>query len=149
MQVQYQLVTLKKGFDFVADYYQKVKLLYDTLAIASKSLHSIEFITYLLAGLGTDFESVVTCITTRVDPLSPSQVYSHLLNHETCIFHQTLTLTSSRVFFANFSFKHVSGQPSRGQGDTRDRGGYHGKGRGRSSGRTSSPPAKFVLNMVI
>ena len=70
MQLHYQLATLKKGSDSVAEYYQKAKFLCDTLAAAGKSLPPIEFITYLLTGLGTDFDSLVTCITTRVDPLS-------------------------------------------------------------------------------
>lgn len=64
MQVQYKLAMLKKGSDSISNYYQKAKLLCDTLVVAGKSLSTIEFITYLLAGLGIDFESAVTSITT-------------------------------------------------------------------------------------
>lgn len=76
MQLQYQITTLKKGSDSIVDYYQKAKLIRDTLAAAGKILSSSDFIAYLLVGLGTNFDSVVTSITTRVNPLTPSQVYS-------------------------------------------------------------------------
>ncbi|XP_040987834.1 uncharacterized protein LOC121235556 [Juglans microcarpa x Juglans regia] len=82
MHVQYQLAMLKKGFDSVATYYQKAKLLRDTLFAAGKPSSSSDFVTFLLAGLGSDYESMVTSITTPVDALSPPQVYSHLLTHE-------------------------------------------------------------------
>lgn len=70
-QVHFQLKTLKKGLDTIVVYYQCAKLLSDdTLAASGKTPSPIEFITFLLAGLGIDYESVVTSITTRVDPLN-------------------------------------------------------------------------------
>lgn len=82
MQVHFQLVTLKKGSKTIAEYYQCSKLLRDTLVASRKTLSSIDFITFFLAGLGTDYDSVDTSITTRVDHLSSTQVYSHPLTHE-------------------------------------------------------------------
>lgn len=61
MQLHYQIATLKKGSKFIADYYQQAKLLCYTLSMTRKTLSS--FITYLLAGLGFDYELVVTSIT--------------------------------------------------------------------------------------
>lgn len=95
MQLQFQLAILKKGSDSIVDYYQKVKLLSDVLAIASKTLSLIEFIRYLLDGLGSNFELVVTSIITQVDSLSPPQVYSHLLTHEVHLTHQLTNLTAT------------------------------------------------------
>lgn len=60
VQLQYQLANLKKG----SDYFCKLKNLRDTLAITGKVLSSSELVTYLLAGLGPDYDSFVTSVTT-------------------------------------------------------------------------------------
>jgi len=39
-------------------------------------------VSFLLAGLGSDFDPFVTSVTTRVEPLSIDVIYSHLLSHE-------------------------------------------------------------------
>lgn len=58
MQIHYQLATLNKGSDTIAVYYQHAKILRDTLATSRKTLPSTEFITFILARLGIDYESV-------------------------------------------------------------------------------------------
>lgn len=72
MHIHYQLDTVKKSSDSITGYYQKAKFLHDTLATIGKTLSSFELNTYFLVGLGSDFDSIVTSITTRVDPLTPS-----------------------------------------------------------------------------
>lgn len=105
MQLHYQLATLKNGSKSIANYYQQAKLLSDTLAMIGKTLSPPEFITYLLAGLNSNYESVVTSITTRANPLTPSQVYSHLLTHEARLSHQNHNLTASVEISANYTNK--------------------------------------------
>jgi hypothetical protein len=39
-------------------------------------------VSFLLAGLGSDFDPLVTSVTTRVEPLSIDVIYGHLLSHE-------------------------------------------------------------------
>ncbi|EYU33085.1 hypothetical protein MIMGU_mgv1a022287mg, partial [Erythranthe guttata] len=119
MQLFFQLTTLKKGAESVAIYYRRAKLLVDTLAMAGKLVPSSEFIVFLLAGLGSDFDSVVTSITTQAVPLSPAQVYSHLLTHESRINHQLKDLTSSGDLSANFSSRQPVFTPNRGRGISR------------------------------
>lgn len=97
---------LKKGLDSVTTYYQKAKLLRDTLATIGKTLSHTEFNTYLLAGLGSNFDSMVTSIITRVDPLTTSQIYKHLLTHKARLARQLTSITSSPEFSANLSFKN-------------------------------------------
>jgi len=70
MQSRYQLATLKKGALSIADYFQKAQTLAHTLAASEEPLKSSEFISYLLAGLNSEYDPLVTSITTRVDPLS-------------------------------------------------------------------------------
>ena len=40
---------------------------------------------FFLAGLRLDYDSFVTLVTTRVDPLSIEDLYGHLLVHEICL----------------------------------------------------------------
>lgn len=68
--------TLKKMIDTVIDYYQIGKLLSNTIAVAGKPLLSFEFNTYLLAGLCSNYDSLVTSITTKLDPISTEEVFN-------------------------------------------------------------------------
>lgn len=69
MHFQYQLATLKKNNASITEYYHKAKLLADTLVAAGKPLAISEFTTFLLAGLGPEYDSLVASFTTRLDPL--------------------------------------------------------------------------------
>lgn len=81
MQTQFQLATLKKGSETISEYFHKATALSSSLSVAGRPLSPSEFIIYLLAGLGSEYESIVTSITTRPDTLSSAQVFSYLLNH--------------------------------------------------------------------
>jgi hypothetical protein len=81
MHVYYQLATLKKGNASIADYFQQFTSLTDTLAAVNQPLNDYETVSFLLAGLGTDYDSFVTSITTRVEPLSlmrSTAIYWHM-----------------------------------------------------------------------
>ena len=82
MQIHYQLATLKKGNSSVADYFHQFTTLVDTLAAIDQALNEFEIVSFLLAGLGLDYDSSLTSVTTRVDPLSIEDLYRHLLAHE-------------------------------------------------------------------
>ena len=69
MQIHYQLATLKKGNSSIIDYFHQFTTLVDTLAVTAHALKDFEIISFLLAGLGSEFDSFVTSVTTRVDPL--------------------------------------------------------------------------------
>lgn len=82
MQIRMQLTTIQKKDLSIADYFRKVKRLADTLAAIGKCLEDEELIAYLLRGLGSDYDSLVTSITTRTDNYTVSDVYAHMLNYE-------------------------------------------------------------------
>lgn len=89
----YQLATMKKGSSTISEYFQKMKVLSDTLAAARQPLNSYETVSYLLAGLGTEYDPFVTSVTTRVDPLPLDELYGHLLAHKQRLEqHQPLTI---------------------------------------------------------
>ncbi|WVZ49109.1 hypothetical protein U9M48_000490 [Paspalum notatum var. saurae] len=136
MQIRMQLATIQKSDLSAADYFRKVKRLADTLAAIGKPLQDEEFISYLLRGLPSDYDSLVTSITTRPDSYTVSDVYAHLLSFETRHEHYN-TLGQSSANNAN----RVAG---RGGGSS----GRNNRGRGRGSagrgqgGRSGRPPAK-------
>ena len=54
----------------------------DTLAVIGQPLQSHEFTTYLLGGLDTSYDAIVTSISTQVDKMSSEDMFNHLLNFE-------------------------------------------------------------------
>jgi hypothetical protein len=66
--VHFQLATLKKGNSSLTDYFHKLKTLNDTLVACGQPLNDFEAVSFLLAGLGSKFDPLVTSVTTRVDP---------------------------------------------------------------------------------
>jgi hypothetical protein len=82
MQIRMELATIQKKDLSIADYFRKVKRLGDTLAAISKRLDDEELIAYMLQGLGSEYESLVTSIMTRNDIYTISDVYAHMLSSE-------------------------------------------------------------------
>jgi hypothetical protein len=62
MQVHLQLTTLKKGNTSVTDYFHKMKTLDDTLVACGQPLNDFETVSFLLIGLGLEFDPLVTSI---------------------------------------------------------------------------------------
>jgi hypothetical protein len=65
-----QLTNAKKGNLSISDYYHQIKNTTATLAVAEQQISDAEFTSYLLGGLGPEYDPFVTSITTRVEPLS-------------------------------------------------------------------------------
>ena len=59
-----------------------MKLLADDMASAGKKLDDEDFISYILAGLDTEYNSVVSSIAGRVEPIAFAELYSQLLAYE-------------------------------------------------------------------
>jgi hypothetical protein len=58
------------------------KPLLTPLAGIDEPLKDSELASYVLAGLGSDYNPLITFITTRIDPISLEDLYGHLLTHE-------------------------------------------------------------------
>jgi glutathionylspermidine synthase len=76
------LATTQKGSLTVAEYISKMKLLADDMASAGKKLDDEDFISYILARLDAQYNSVVSSITGRVEPITFAELYSQLLAYE-------------------------------------------------------------------
>jgi hypothetical protein len=60
----------------VAEYISKIKTLVDEMASAGKKLDDEELCSYILAGLDYEYNSIVSSIAARVDPVTLGELYS-------------------------------------------------------------------------
>uniref|UniRef100_A0A2N9FCJ0 Reverse transcriptase Ty1/copia-type domain-containing protein n=1 Tax=Fagus sylvatica TaxID=28930 RepID=A0A2N9FCJ0_FAGSY len=158
MNIHYQLATLKKGDSSIADYFHKFTHLTDTLAAVNQPLPPHEALSFLLAGLGSEYDSLVTSVKTQLHPMSLEDLYGHMLGHELRLAQNQPTVDLSNVS-ANFTNKGFSTRGGCGGRFTSNynsnRGGrrsnFHSnrsKGRGRqnfSSNRPSTSPMQALL----
>jgi hypothetical protein len=76
------LATTKKLQLSVADYYNMMRSLTDDMASSSTPLRDDELVSYILSCLDKDYNSVYFAVTSRVEPISPSELYAQLLGFE-------------------------------------------------------------------
>ncbi|KAK1606697.1 hypothetical protein QYE76_030370 [Lolium multiflorum] len=143
MQLRRQLATLQKREMTMVEYFNKVKGLTDALSAAGKDLDKEEdFIIYLLTGLDNSYDALVTSVTTRADPMSVNDLYSHLLDYELRHDINQVQLPGSGSSVHNVSRGGgggyrggcgggQGGQGGRGGGDQRGQQGGGGGGNGK------------------
>jgi hypothetical protein len=74
MQLKQQLATLKKCAFTISAYYQKAQGFSHLLAAIGKPIEALELVSAILAGLGPEFDSLVTSVTTRQDSISLNEI---------------------------------------------------------------------------
>lgn len=133
------LATTKKGTQSVTEYFTKMKGFGDEMIEAGRALSDDELVEYVLAGLGPEFESLVTSLTTRIESVSIDELYSQLLTFEA---------RSNLALGGDQNSANIAGRSGgRGRGISRGRGGGRGFSRGRGSpggrgrGRSGSSPS--------
>jgi hypothetical protein len=77
------LATTQKGSSMAAEYVFKLKSLADGMASAGKKLDDEELISYVLAGLDYEYNSLVSSIAAWVKPITFGELYSQFLAFET------------------------------------------------------------------
>ncbi len=82
MSIHYQLATLCKGDSSIADYFHCFTHLIDTFIAIDQPLPYHESLSFLLTGLGSDYDSLVTFVHTQLNPIALEDIYGHLLSHE-------------------------------------------------------------------
>jgi hypothetical protein len=84
------LATTRKGALTMADYFNKMKCHTDEMAAIGQSLDDEEFVAYVITGLDEEiYNSFVSSIVTRVEPITPFELYSQMLSFELCLDKQT------------------------------------------------------------
>jgi hypothetical protein len=77
------LATTHKGASTMADYFNKMKSHADKIAATGQSLGDEEFVAYVLTGLDEEiYNSFVSSIVIRVEPITPYELYSQMLSFE-------------------------------------------------------------------
>jgi hypothetical protein len=69
------LSTTGKGNLTIAQYVEKMKPLADDMASAGRKLDDEDLVGYILSRLDSDFDSVISVVTARVEPISMSLLY--------------------------------------------------------------------------
>lgn len=88
LQLKAHLQTIKKGFLTMLEYIQQIKTIADSLAASSSPLANTDFITHILQGLTTEYNTLSASIHVRYEPLSPEDLHGLLLSEEIAIEHK-------------------------------------------------------------
>jgi hypothetical protein len=123
---------MKKGNNSIAEYVSKAHTLADEMALASKKIDDEELISYILAGLDYEYNTVVSSLVPRPDVITIGEVYSQLVAYKQCVQQQQ-----------EESYQASANAASRGRGAIRGCFGSHGgrspgRGRGRHPGHSPS-----------
>ena len=122
----------------------------DELALAGQPLKPDDIITYVLARLGQEYDSLASTITSRSDPVTLKGFYSLLLICESRIHHnnKSLPVTAS----VNIATKQPQQQnqfifrtAANFQQSHHGRGGYRGRGRGGRFTSHAQGPSNSVI----
>lgn len=136
IQVWFQLSTILKTTQTASEYFMQIKCLADDLAIAGQPLTPNDVITYLLAGLGPEYDFLVTTIFARDASLTLEEVYSMLLTSdcEAQIQHHSQFIPTSPTS-ANVPARQSPIYGNHGHGNSSN---VRGRGRGSSRGNFCS-----------
>lgn len=80
--IRAQLSAEKKRDMTVAEYYAKMKGYADTMASVGHPLDDDEIISYIMAGLGEDFDALMASLTIVNTPVTLTDFYSFLLSYD-------------------------------------------------------------------
>uniref|UniRef100_A0A6N2M8Q2 Integrase catalytic domain-containing protein n=1 Tax=Salix viminalis TaxID=40686 RepID=A0A6N2M8Q2_SALVM len=117
----------QKGSQSANDYFLMIKRLADELVMAGQTLCCDDIISYVLAGLGHDYDSFVSSIYARHDLVSLEEVYSLLILTESRLNRHNQSL-SVPIAEANFIHRQQASN-SQQSFNSRNRFNYQGRGR--------------------
>jgi hypothetical protein len=87
----------------MTEFYSKMKSYADEMTASSQTLSDEEFVVYVLTGLDEEvYNSFVSSIVTRVEPISPAELYSQMLPFELRLMKQAAN-TSYTSSFTNIA----------------------------------------------
>jgi hypothetical protein len=78
VNLRVELATTHKGNMNVTEYVSKTKNLGDDMVAAGRKLDDQELVEYILNSLGEDFNSVVSAVCARVEPVTVGELYAHV-----------------------------------------------------------------------
>lgn len=114
----------------MAEYVAKMRSLADEIASAGKIIDDEELVSYILAGLDYDYNSIISALVARTEPISVGEMFSQLLS-----FEQRMDLLQPDSRSSANSANRGRGALRGARGRGRSRGGAPSRGRGRSNGQ--------------
>ena len=142
MQLKQQMQNIKKGSDSVSEFVLKIKTISDALMAAGEVVSDRDMIISLLHGVGHEYDSVVTLISSQQNTMLLEDAQFLFLMHEQRIEQLNSTANLSIVPSAQFASSGQNQYNNRGNNGYRGgfnnfRGGNRGRhrGGGRSFGR--------------
>uniref|UniRef100_A0A803PY32 Integrase catalytic domain-containing protein n=1 Tax=Cannabis sativa TaxID=3483 RepID=A0A803PY32_CANSA len=107
LQLKGQFSHVHKGSLSILDYTDKVQSLFDAITIAGSPIDEQDVILQLLNGLGPEYDSVVSGITSRSDLLTFDEVQALLMAHESRLEHHNTVNDLIDKMQANLTFAVV------------------------------------------
>jgi hypothetical protein len=101
---------LKKGDLSISAYYQKAQGFSHLLAAIGKPIEASELVSHILAGLGPEYDPLVTSVTTRQDSISLNELYGFMLSYETRLEQHKSTIDVS-ISIANTAQRQGQSHP--------------------------------------
>jgi hypothetical protein len=89
---------------------RKMKALADDMLSAGKKIDEDDLVGYILADLDSDFDSVISAILVRAEPISLAELYGQLIYHE-----QRQELHGKEFPTANTTSRGCGGPPTCGK----------------------------------
>ena len=74
VNIRIALATTPKGNSSIAEYVAKIRGVADEMAAAGKKLDDEEIVSYILAGLDGDYNSIVSALCSRVEPVTVGEI---------------------------------------------------------------------------
>lgn len=141
------LATSMKGSSTMNEYFTKMKGLADDMASAGKRIEDDELVAYILTGLNDpEYDSIVTGVSNRTQPISVGELYTQLASHEQRVEMRSGGSQSSANVAAKGNRSNF--KPNQGSGG-RPNGGRGGFNRGPKGGRTGArTPSPEYQNSV-
>jgi len=140
LQLKQQLATLKKGAQSISAYFQKAQGFSHLLAAIGKPVDASELVSNILAGLGPDYDPLVTSVTTRQDSISLNGLYGYMLSYELRL-EQHKSAIDLNISTANTAQRQSPSHPRNNRGSNPGYRNNFSQGRGRGRGR--GPPQQF------
>ena len=146
LQLKHQMQSTKRGNMSITDYVDKLTNFADQLALAGKPVDDDDLMELILNGVDPAFESIVTSVQARENPMSLDDMVALLLSAESRMDDYSPTFSPDHTTTALFAPSGSTPNPGRGttlhRGNGRTssfrRGGF--QGRGFFQGRGASNP---------
>ena len=81
MQLHGSLQELRQGDEFVTQFMQNAKVLFDELTTIGRPISLANLNLYVFLGLQREFKDLVASLITKAEPLTYADLHSHLLRH--------------------------------------------------------------------